>query len=96
MTLEDGNNNPTDMAPYEKPTPKPVPKKKVEIQEPPYEPADSEQELAPSDVQNNNYPSGKLEELMTVCKENKLVSLIVVVAAGTLAYYIVDKYVLRK
>lgn len=94
MTLAAGNISAPMAAPYEqpKPAPKPIPKKKVETQEKPPEPVVT-QSSEPLAETNNG---GKLEELMNICKENKLMSLLVVVAAGTLAYYIVDSYVLKK
>ena len=97
MTLEASNQSNTDAAPYEQPQAKPVPKKRVEIAEPPSEPTEPA-ESTPTVVMNpitENVPS-KLEELMNTCKDNKLMSLLVVVAAGTLVYYIVDSYVLTK
>ena len=91
MTLEAGNTSAPLAAPYEQP--KPVPKKKVETEE--KLPVEPPIENTPEPLAETNN-GGKLEELLNICKENKLMSLLVVVAAGTLAYYIVDSYVLQK
>ena len=92
MTLEASNQNNSIAAPYEKPEPKPVPKKKVVVEKPQTAtppPSDEPEQLTVNS-------SGKLQDIMNICKENKLMSLLVVVTAGTLAYYLIDSYVLKK
>lgn len=96
MTLEAGNCNAQIAAPYDQP--KPVPKKKVTLEPEPAkagEPAPANLQAA-KDKENKEVKKGSLEGIMNICKDNKIMSLLVVVAAGALVYYIVDSYAGKK